>query len=359
MTATSNALECPENIEEHVARLPETVYSSTAFIGDFDEAPARHSTWWVKDYLENNTRCHEYLVLNQTYEVGELCEWKERYFKQWTKAEANYNQRQYLNHGSDLPAAYHFWSVEFTLLGFLEVMQFLALMGSFMSIGSPILGSFLMMDLYWVLSIFYDPVLLTIHLVPILLFFAVKALIKSGIPSSISKTPRPTISFHRNTGMVKIRRRMKTKTFPFREMQGAAFTTYDPHSKLKRLAFGIKHKHSSAWATMEGNLTASTPLERWTLNLRWEFLTHFMDVSRPLPDVPMLEPFRHLDPTTREWDKKNGRDKTIWLNMSNEAYKSLCSAALESAKQYPYNKSNTKRSQWKPAGDGKHWYQLG
>jgi len=34
----------------------------------------------------------------------------------------------------------------------------------------------------------------------------------------------------------------------------------------------------------------------------WDLLQRFMDVTEPLPDVPMFEPFRHLDPVTAEHD---------------------------------------------------------
>ncbi|GED22722.1 hypothetical protein [Halomonas halmophila] len=49
----------------------------------------------------------------------------------------------------------------------------------------------------------------------------------------------------------------------------------------------------------------------------WDMLSRFMDVSQPLPDIPRLEPFRHLDPTTRAFDEagNRGRPATYWRDL--------------------------------------------
>ncbi|MFW3615678.1 hypothetical protein [Billgrantia antri] len=49
----------------------------------------------------------------------------------------------------------------------------------------------------------------------------------------------------------------------------------------------------------------------------WDMLCRYMDVSQPLPDIPRLEPFRHLDPTTRAYDEagKRGRPATYWRDL--------------------------------------------
>ncbi|MBZ5487746.1 hypothetical protein HW452_09430 [Halomonas aquamarina] len=53
----------------------------------------------------------------------------------------------------------------------------------------------------------------------------------------------------------------------------------------------------------------------------WDMLQRYMDVSQPLPDVPRLEPFRHLDPTTAEHDRQTGRDPRYWRDLDLEAWK--------------------------------------
>ncbi|MCE0559396.1 hypothetical protein [Motilimonas sp. E26] len=48
----------------------------------------------------------------------------------------------------------------------------------------------------------------------------------------------------------------------------------------------------------------------------WDTLLRYMDVEQPLPDIPSLEPFRHLDPTTAAFDKagKRGRPNNFWVD---------------------------------------------
>lgn len=53
----------------------------------------------------------------------------------------------------------------------------------------------------------------------------------------------------------------------------------------------------------------------------WDMLQRYMDVTQPLPDVPRLEPFRHLDPVTREHDEKTGRNPRYWRDLDVEAWK--------------------------------------
>ena len=56
--------------------------------------------------------------------------------------------------------------------------------------------------------------------------------------------------------------------------------------------------------------------------LTWNFLLNYMDTSQPLPDLPEFEQVRHLDPTTKAYDKETGRDPNDWRNIGeNAAYK--------------------------------------
>jgi hypothetical protein len=53
----------------------------------------------------------------------------------------------------------------------------------------------------------------------------------------------------------------------------------------------------------------------------WDFLQNYMDTSRPLPDLPRYEEFRHLDPTTAAHDQKTGRNPRYWIDMDDETFK--------------------------------------
>ena len=66
--------------------------------------------------------------------------------------------------------------------------------------------------------------------------------------------------------------------------------------------------------------------------LFWERLVRFMDNTKPLPDIPEYEGYRHLDPITAEFDKHNNRPEVYWRDMSfkqqteiyDELYKEAC-----------------------------------
>jgi hypothetical protein len=40
-----------------------------------------------------------------------------------------------------------------------------------------------------------------------------------------------------------------------------------------------------------------------------------------LPDIPSLEPFRHLDPVTAEHDRQTGRNPRFWRDLDLAAWK--------------------------------------
>nr|WP_238942522.1 hypothetical protein [Marinobacter sediminum] len=69
----------------------------------------------------------------------------------------------------------------------------------------------------------------------------------------------------------------------------------------------------------------------------WDMLQRYMDVSEPLPDVPRLEPFRHLDPVTREHDIETNRNPRYWRDLDLEAWKAGEGAQmLRRQSQYPW-----------------------
>jgi hypothetical protein len=53
----------------------------------------------------------------------------------------------------------------------------------------------------------------------------------------------------------------------------------------------------------------------------WDTLQRYMDVTQPLPDMPSLEPFRHLDPVTAEHDRQTGRNPRFWRDLDLAAWK--------------------------------------
>jgi len=75
----------------------------------------------------------------------------------------------------------------------------------------------------------------------------------------------------------------------------------------------------------------------------WDMLQRYMDVSQPLPDMPRLEPFRHRDPVTAEYDQKTGRNPRFWRDLDLDAWKQGEGAEwLKLQAEYPWEKRTCK-----------------
>ncbi|MEH6825922.1 MAG: hypothetical protein V7629_18665 [Motiliproteus sp.] len=53
----------------------------------------------------------------------------------------------------------------------------------------------------------------------------------------------------------------------------------------------------------------------------WDLLQCYMDVTQPLPDIPLLEECRAQDPTTVAQDQQTRRQPDRWLKMDDKAWK--------------------------------------
>lgn len=56
----------------------------------------------------------------------------------------------------------------------------------------------------------------------------------------------------------------------------------------------------------------------------WYFFQNYMDVSKPLPDIPLFEKCRSKDPTTAEHDLRNKRKLRYWAGMSDSHWAKSC-----------------------------------
>ncbi|OAZ98368.1 hypothetical protein [Halomonas sp. G11] len=128
------------------------------------------------------------------------------------------------------------------------------------------------------------------------------------------------IAFCRRTGMVKTFR----GEFPFYEfdafiemradMKGNQF-----HSLKVRHRYPQHSKDERNGLPLDFDFPADGSIAQ--LYAMWDMLGRYMDVSQPLPDIPRLEPFRHLDPTTKAFDEagKRGRPATYWRDLYAKA----------------------------------------
>jgi len=119
--------------------------------------------------------------------------------------------------------------------------------------------------------------------------------------------------FFRPTGMVKFRTwREETFEAPFIEFDPYISFHVNPKGPVSYKLL-LRHRYTG-WQTTVAQVADIHKVE---LYAHWDELQRYMDVSQPLPDVPALEKFRPLDPTTAEYDAagKRGRPADYWATL--------------------------------------------
>jgi hypothetical protein len=113
------------------------------------------------------------------------------------------------------------------------------------------------------------------------------------------------ISLNRRTGMLEVPRLFrKPKQIPFAELIASMYSSGGTE------VYYIHPRTHTSYIALRSS--------RMDIFLRATFLEQFMDVSKPLPDVPYLEAYRHLDPTTVAYDKATNRNPRFWRDKSTE-----------------------------------------
>ena len=107
---------------------------------------------------------------------------------------------------------------------------------------------------------------------------------------------------------------------PFHEWDGYLLSLPDHQGNIwYRLV--LVHK-TQEWALPMNQLLAATT-NREDVLAYWDLIRQYMDVTKPLPDIPLFEAYRRLDFTTRAYDEKKGRDPLHWRNMNEEDYEAF------------------------------------
>ncbi|WP_323754735.1 hypothetical protein [Marinobacter sp.] len=142
--------------------------------------------------------------------------------------------------------------------------------------------------------------------------------------------------FNRVTGQVRMALGQKSYfEAPFVEFDAYVDRVIQQSGVFYRLIFVHRYTqksfHKTAFSTIESNKSEVLAL--------WDVLQTYMDVTQPLPDVPRLEPFRHLDPVTAKHDERTGRNPRFWRDLDLEAWKQGEGAQwLKRQMEYPWNK---------------------
>lgn len=179
-----------------------------------------------------------------------------------------------------------------------------------------------LLDMLWGLSIYL--------FLPLLSFWGLGWLVINHLPKLWVKPSRgPLWEFNRRTGLVTVfdydnngeykkNGIIGEKVAPFYEFDAYITTTPDRQG-LPNNVLCIVHRYRDIWINMANFVgpsgSTSVPCALW------DYLQNYMDISKPLPDTPELEAFRHLDPTTAEHDRQTSREPRYWRDMDDQTFK--------------------------------------
>ena len=214
-----------------------------------------------------------------------------------------------------------------------QVIFFLEFAGKALSVVIPPLALFT----YLILIINHPPMgspsQQAIDSLPIILSFIGVPLTAWGLSYSLQRW-LPGIAFkpgrgplwelNRRTGMVTVfdysqgRRNPKAISHPFYEFDAYVGSTVDRQGLPMHMLY-FYHRYSRLYAHLAALIGADRHSE--TCFAFWDTLQNYMDISRPLPDIPLWEKYRHLDPVTAEYDRRTGRNPRYWRDMDDETWK--------------------------------------
>ncbi len=178
-------------------------------------------------------------------------------------------------------------------------------------------------------------------------FLAVYFFCKIAVERGWVKDKNNTV-FDRCTGMVEFTLKGKRERLPFDEFDAYISEGVGPNG-IAHYYLRLIHRYSPVQVT-----NPYSRYEPWEVERDWEELQQSMDVSKPLPDIPIWELAREIDPTTREYDRKQGRPKRFWAHQDPEEVRRWADASREALKRYPWGltRGEALRTGWTPSGYG-------
>jgi hypothetical protein len=140
--------------------------------------------------------------------------------------------------------------------------------------------------------------------------------------------------FNRQAGMVTfvMKEHRKPLVAPFVEFDGYINRVIQRGGVFYQLEFVHRYTGKQFSHTSFSQIVA----HKQEVYARWDMLCRYMDVSQPLPDIPRLEPFRHLDPVTAEHDRKTGRDPRYWRDLDLTTWQAEAIAHHKAVLEYPW-----------------------
>jgi len=156
------------------------------------------------------------------------------------------------------------------------------------------------------------------------------------------------IVFNRRTGMITIPCQDGEVSLPFDEFD-PFMTTSMTVAASTNMILRLMHRYS------DKNIVNPSPYSRsWEFFADWEQIQRFMDISKPLPDIPTYDFAREHDPVSAAYDKKYNRPKDYWKNCDLDKIDKLETASINAAEKFPWGETREQaiQSSWKPSGVG-------
>ena len=135
------------------------------------------------------------------------------------------------------------------------------------------------------------------------------------------------------------------RVYPFDEFAPYQYRTQSPNGPIYYHLM-LAHQYSDAYV-----VSPQGHMEPWEVYLDWEFHQQFMDISKPLPDVPRLEPDRAYDLTSIAWDRRMNRPANYWRDSPEGYFAEASMASYQAAKAFPWGstRSQAMAAGWQPS----------
>lgn len=164
---------------------------------------------------------------------------------------------------------------------------------------------------------------------PMLLCWGIGRFFEKKYPHIIYRPPKgPLWEMNRRTGLVTLfddvtkdetAGQIKAQA-PFHEWDGYLMSLPDHQGNIWHRLM-LVHK-TREWALPLNQLLAATT-NKGDVLAYWDLIRQYMDVTKPLPDIPVFESYRALDPTTQAHDAKKGRDLRYWFDMNDDTFEAV------------------------------------
>jgi len=191
--------------------------------------------------------------------------------------------------------------------------------------------------------------ILLLFILPLLLY----KLGKTALNKNWVKDKHNTI-LNRRTGLVSFTWARKPVSYPFAEFDATMQSVVD-RTGIVRYHLILMHRYTGHFCREPGGR-----FDQWEVEVMWEELQHYMDISKPLPDTAQMECFRHKDPVTQAWDQQHHRPADYWKNFKTEQNaRKLKEQSKPHAQRFPFGKTQQEAIilGWQPSGVGEGDWQ--